>query len=111
MTRNILLFIISLLLIVFGCSRDPREIDVSGIQTDPLKLFRLEDDLFAINENNIGEKTRQNLERYGPFYEHYIMTFLNRGGTKDSAYKKAVLSYVNDKDVREAYDYIKKGYP
>jgi hypothetical protein len=111
MTRYLFLFIIPLLLIVASCSPDPREVDVSAVKAKPLEVMRLENDLFAMNEENFAGRTKLYLAKYGPFYEHYLMTFLNRGGTGDSLYRKSVLSFISDRDVREAYQYIKKEYP
>ena len=111
MTRYFFLFIIPLLLIAGGCSRDTRQIDISAVKAPPLEVLRLEEDLFAINAENLNDRTKQNLEKYGPFYEHYIMSFLNRGGTRDSLYRSSVLSFVGDRDVREAYGCIKAAYP
>lgn len=100
-----------LLLVLCGCRRDRLNVDLSDVHTEPLKVFRLEDDLFSLNAADFDEKSRVIKNRYGVYYEHYLMNFLNRRGTADTLYKPAVLSFINDRDIKETYAYIKKLYP
>jgi hypothetical protein len=111
MTRYSFLFIIVALLILPACSTDPLEVDVTDVETKPLKVFRLEDDLFNLASTDFNKQTVINRNKYGSLYDHYLMTFLNRGGSSDTLYKPSVLNYIRDKDVNEAYAYIKKLYP
>jgi hypothetical protein len=106
-------FLFSLILTAFltGCQRNPLDVDISAIHTQPLKLLRLEDELFSLHTNNIVLKTKDIKSNYGIYYEHYLMNFLNRNGTTDSLYTPSVLAFVNDKDIEETYGYIKTLYP
>jgi hypothetical protein len=101
---------IPFLLILFSCREGKRQADLSQVKIAPLTLLRLEDDLFAL-KGAFEEQTMVNRRKYGAFYEHYLMTFLNRGGSSDSLYKPSVIAYVSDRDVSEAYRYIRKIYP
>lgn len=108
--RYSFLFITTALL-VSGCSRNSLDVDISNITTEPLKVHRLEKDLHQLTEQNFDEKSAELKSSYGDYYEHYVMNFLNRKGTGDSLYKPSVLTFVNDKDIRQAYAYIEKLYP
>lgn len=110
MYRNLFLFL-TFLLVLTSCNNNPLDVDVSSVKTEPLKILRLDNDLFALNEKNFNEQSEKIKNKYGIYYEHYLAAFLNRGGTKDTLYKPSVLSFVNDKDVRETYAYVQKLYP
>jgi len=109
MKKQILL-LTCLLSVFFSCNTNSLDVDVSGVKTESLKVLRLEDDLFALNEKNCDKQSLLIKEKYGIYYEHYLANFINRGGTQDSLYKSSVLGFVNDKDVRETYAYVKKIY-
>lgn len=110
MKKSGILFII-LIIFLSACKHDKLDVDISGVETKPLEVLRFEKDFFALNANNVVAKTQELETKYGAFYQHYLMGFLNRNGSKDSAYKTAVLSFVNDKDVKEAFNYERKLYP
>jgi hypothetical protein len=98
--------------LLFGGCRDNNtlNVDVSDIKIAPLKILRLENDLFSINKTNATIKTQQIKVAYGAYYEHYLMNFLNRRGTTDSLYLPKLLAFINDKDVNETQHYIKTLY-
>lgn len=106
-------FIICFIVILFfnSCKTDKREVDISGVNIPEIKCQRLDEDLFAVNQNNFEQNSTLLKARYGSFYEHYLASFLNRGGTSDSLYKIAVLKFTNDKDVRNCFFQVKKMYP
>lgn len=109
--KKSLLLITPLLLILFGCHRNTLDVDVSEVKTKPLQLMRFEDDFFALNEADFNTKSAKIKTKYGASYEHYLMNFLSRNGTADSTYKTSVLAFTQDKDIREAYNDVKKKYP
>lgn len=106
-----ILFLPVFILLFSGCSTNELDIDISSVDIKPLEVLRLEDDIFSVTEANFEEKNKALKLKYGPLYEHYILRFLNMGGTKDSLYKPAVLSFTADKDMKETYGYVKKLYP
>jgi len=109
MPRIIISLIVILLLT--ACKPDKLDVDISGIKTVPLKSLRLEDELFLFTPENIDEKTGKLKSVYGTFFEHYIMNLLQVNGTEDSTYKTKLFSFINDRDIRGSYSYIKKLYP
>jgi len=108
--RNIFLFVI-ISLLLWGCDSNDLDIDISGIQTAPLKVLRLEKDIRSLNGPDFDASNAVLKRQYGVYYEHYLMNFLNRNGTSDSLYKPSVLSFIKDKDISEAYGYITRLYP
>lgn len=99
------------LLFLSACSPDKLNVDISGVQITPLSCQRLDQDLFALNNENFDKNSPELKNKYGLFYEHYVASFLNRGGTSDSLYKPKVIAFVNDKDVRGSYNSVKKLFP
>ncbi|MCW3077145.1 MAG: hypothetical protein JWO32_1754 [Bacteroidetes bacterium] len=104
--------IISLISILFfsSCQPDKLDIDISEINIPQLKCQRLEKDLFLINEVNFDAVNQSIKTRYGSFYEHYLSSFLVRGGTRDTLYKRTLLQFTHDEDVRACYNQVKKTY-
>ncbi len=110
MNKNFV-FVLIIGILLGGCGDRQFDIDVSGVKTSPLKVLRLEEDLFLMKASNFDSSTQLMGIKYGPYYEHYVMYFLNRKGLRDSLYKPSVLAFVNDKDVKVAKRYIEKLYP
>lgn len=92
-----------LLTVFSGCKNNPLDIDVSSVQLEPLKLQRLEEDVFSINQKNIEQKTLEINKKYGTFYNRFVSSILNTGGVRDSSYKVSVLKFVNDTLMRRVY--------
>jgi len=107
--KRLSLFIISLLLIT-ACQEKPLAIDVESVVVPELKVQRLENELFSLNKSNVSPLTDSIYAQYGEVYNHYVMSFLHRNGIKDTGYQQAILSYVQDRDVRQAYQYVNKLY-
>jgi hypothetical protein len=105
------LFITLLLFILFGCTTHPLNVDVSSIETEPLQVLRLEADLFSLNAANFETRSKEIRSKYGSFYEHFLINPLRVNGVTDSLYKPLVLNFVSDKNVHDAYTYVKKLYP
>jgi hypothetical protein len=109
--KKSLLFSTMLLLMLYGCNHNELDVDLSGIKTQPLRVMRLENDLFKLGGADFDARNAEIKAKYGAYYEHYLAGFLNRKGSGDSLYKPAVLHFINDRDVYEAYGYIKQLYP
>jgi hypothetical protein len=103
--RIFFLFIFSFILLS-SCKRNPLDIDVSGVKTEPVKIGRFEKDLF---------QTPLNLpflnSKYGDFYRGFVETTLCPNGIDDPACPMGIRSFVNDKDVRSAYSDCEKAFP
>jgi hypothetical protein len=106
-----ILFIILPLSLLFACHTNPLDVDVSSVKTEPLKVLRLEEDLFVLKASNFDEGSAKIKAKYGSFYEHFLINPLRVNGTKDTLYKAMVLDFVMDKNVREAYEDVRKLYP
>ena len=95
----IYLGVISLLV---GCNSNSLDVDISNINIEPIKVIRLDKDLFSITSENFDLKSRYLDEKYGQFYNRFLINSIHSNGTTDSLYKGLVLSFVNDKDINEA---------
>jgi hypothetical protein len=104
------LFLPFIILLLSRCSTNELDVDISSIDIKPLELLRLEDDIFSVTEVNFIEKNKSLNANYGPFYGHYIASCINKGGVNDSLYRSTLLSFNNDKDMKETYTYVKKLY-
>ncbi|HOZ87695.1 MAG TPA: hypothetical protein PL029_08055 [Bacteroidia bacterium] len=111
MNKVVILLLTVLVLLFCGCGNNTLDVDISGVQTAPLNVLRLEQDLFSLNPSNFNARSKEVKIKYGAYFEHYLMNFLNRGGTGDSLYQPNVLAYIHDKDVKEAKTYIDRIYP
>src|SRR4051812_40104506 len=100
----------SLFFLLFSCGNNEKEIDLSEIHTREPELLRFERDLFKLTESNFEEQSQFLQNKYGSFYEHYLMNFICPHGTKDSAYKRKILFFVNDTVVGLAYKYTQAIY-
>lgn len=100
----------SLIFILAACQSNPLKVDVSEIETQPLKLLRMEDDLFALNENNFYKEAGKLKGKFGNFYEDFLINPLGLTNQNDSLYKPLVLQFVSDKNVRDAYHYVRTIY-
>lgn len=105
------LFLPFLIILFSGCNTNELDVDISSVDIKPLTVHRLENDIFSINSTNFEEKNKELNAKYGPFYEHYIASCINRTGNHDSLYKPTLLSFTADKDMQETYNYVKKLYP
>ena len=105
------LFLPIFCLLFLSCENNNLDVRISDIDVKPLKILRLENDLFALNTTNFDKNSNELVKNYGSFYDHYISSFLNRGGVNDSLYKPTLLSFLNDRDMKETYSYVRKLYP
>lgn len=105
-------FLLAFLLIItlVSCDSDPLEVDLSQVKTSPVSVLRLEEDLFALNASNFESKSAAIKTKYGSFYEHFLINPLGLNGSNDTLYKKMVLDFVSDQNVRDAYGYVKRIY-
>lgn len=96
---------------LFSCQRDRLDIDVSGVQIEPIQIKRLEKDLFEMNPDSIVEKTPDMIKKYGSFYPLFVTRIINDGGIRDSSYAYNLKQFIADRDMRGAYNECVKLYP
>ena len=103
----------AVVLLLSGCGGNKLDVDISEIKTAPLKVRRLDQDLFSLNGPDFEAKSNEIKARYGAYYERYLSAFalINRKGSRDSLYKLSVLKFIYDKDIGETHQYIQKLYP
>ncbi len=109
--KKISFYVLPLYALLFACNHDKLKVDVSSVETTPLKVCRLETDLFEIKPSNFDEKTKRLKSEYGMFYEHYLMNPLRVNGTNDTAYKPMLLAFLSDVNIHDAYLSVQKLYP
>jgi len=98
-------------LLLNSCSHNPLKIDVSGVQIPPVKIDRLEKDMFTIPPDSVSQYTPIMMKKYGRFYSNLVISFLNDGGIVDSTYAQSLKRFIKDRDMRGAYDSCEKVYP
>lgn len=95
----------------WSCNSNQLDIDVSDIGIKPLKTMRLDQDFFALNESNFDSKSTELKDKYGVFYERYLINPLRINGVTDTLYKKMSLMFLNDKEIKESYMFVQKTFP
>jgi len=101
--KKISLFITAVLFILCACRENKLKVDVSDINTKPLQVLRLDEDVFGLTAQNINEKSQLFSQKYGVIYDYYLQNPFRINGIKDTLYQREILAFINDKDVREAY--------
>jgi hypothetical protein len=104
------LFVLSVLLIE-ACSHNPLDIDVSKVNVPPVKIDRLEKDMFTMPADSINSYTPIMMKKYGSFYSNLVTSFINDAGIRDSTYAQSLRRFIKDKDMRHTYDTCEKEYP
>ncbi len=87
-----------------SCTHNALDVDVSEINLEPLKLQRLEQDLFSMTPKNINENSKNINAKYGTFYKRFLNGILNNGGVRDTSYQSSVLRFINDTVMRQVYE-------
>lgn len=108
--RNIV-YSLSLIVALSSCHNNPLNIDVSHINVPPVKVERMERDMFAMPPDSVNEYTRKMMKKYGLFYNNFVTGFINDGGIVDSSYAIALKHFISDRDMRNTYDSCEKAYP
>lgn len=96
---------------MISCGGDPLDVDTSTIELQPIKIERLEQDLFAIDTSNVTSFTENMQKKYGPFYSVFISGIINNGGVSDSSYAFRLKQFISDKDMKAVYADCQKIYP
>ena len=91
-----------------ACKHDRLDIDTSVVSMEPIVFKRLDKDIFALNPQNVEQKTAEMQKTYGIFYNRFITAIINNGGVIDSLYTQSLLRFVSDKDMNAAYNDLKK---
>ena len=98
------------LLIVSGCSNDPLQVDISGIEVN-LNTIRLDEAVFNADWKT-PEKTNEDLyARYGEYYQFYAQFILNNQmDINDPKMGRYMAGFAGDKTMRDFYNAIENLY-
>ncbi|MEK6614932.1 MAG: hypothetical protein AABZ32_02300, partial [Bacteroidota bacterium] len=95
----------------FSCENNPLDVDVSDIKIDPVKIHRFDQDFFSLNADNISQKLPELQKKYPAFTEVFVRNILCPSGINDSACIPEITRFINDKDMRSAFDNCQKVFP
>lgn len=105
MIHRFLVFI-SLAALLVGCSTDPLDVDVSGIDVD-LKFERFEQKMFAARSPEEMKKINDELiVSGGELYEYYVWDMLRAGDAHDDSIGVYLYYFVSDSMMRMVTDDI-----
>lgn len=99
------------IILLASCHNNPLKIDVSNIQIPPVKIDRLEKDMFNMPADSINAYTPKLEKKYGKFYDQFVIDVINNGGIRDSTYNAGLRRFITDKDMHAVYDTCEKVYP
>ena len=77
---------------------------ISNTNSVDLKINRFEKELFSIKTQNIIQKTEDWDKKFGSFNEVFSSQILRANNLKGEVYYNSLLNFVQNKDMREAYD-------
>lgn len=97
--------------LLISCGGDRLDVDVSDINAGAVKVKRFDRDLFAINADNISKSLPELRMNYPGFADLYINNILCQRGLTDSSCVPEIIRFVNDKDMRSAYEDCQKVFP
>src|ERR1700752_846700 len=95
---------LTLFVIIFAsCSSNRlKDADVSGVNMQPVKILRLDEDIFATKPDSFRAVSKKMISKYGNFYNTYIFNIVNHGEERDSVYK-ALKLFVTDPDIHQVH--------
>ncbi|MBK6836456.1 MAG: hypothetical protein IPG89_20220 [Bacteroidetes bacterium] len=88
------------MLILAACEGNRLDVDTSEVAIKPIKVLRLDKDIFAMDTTKIASYSPEMLKKYGNFYSTFIFGILNPGDVKDSAYR-AISAFIQHPDMKE----------
>ena len=99
-------FIIALSFIGFltQCQHDQLDVDTSKVEAEPVVFKRLDKDVFSLTSQNSHQKMMEFQTKYTSFYTRYISSIVNNGGKTDSLYSQTLLRFIENKDIKKAYN-------
>lgn len=106
--NSILLALFSFLVVSCGSDR-LKDADISKVDIQPVKLLRLEQDVFSTPPDSFMAFSPKMRAKYHSFYNSFIFNIVNHGEERDSVYK-ALKLFVTDKDMNAVYQMVKKAY-
>ena len=84
-----------------------KDVDVSNVQIAPVKILRLDQNIFLTKPDSFETVSKQMKTKYGNFYNTFIFNVINHGEEHDSVYK-ALKFFVQDKDMKDVFNESQK---
>jgi hypothetical protein len=111
--KNILTHVLPLALLLAslsGCNSNRlKDVDLSKVEMSPVKLLRLDEDVFATKPDSFQSVSKRMTEKYGSFYTSFIFNIVNHGEERDSVYK-ALKLFVTDPDMNAVHKMVEQTY-
>jgi len=110
---KILFKVIAVILIVnflTSCGHSQLDIDTSKVEIEPIVFKRLDKDVFVLTAENSNQKMVEYQKKYSTFYTRYLSSIVNNGGKVDSLYSQTLLRFINNPDIKSAYNDLSKSY-
>jgi len=111
MIRNTRLihYLLSIVYCLFiSCGNNPLDVDLSDIKIEPVKIQRFDQDFFSLHADNISRKLPELQKKYPGFMDLFIRNIVCPSGINDSACIPDITRFINDKDMRGAFDESQK---
>ncbi len=102
-TKYTLLLLFSAVLF-FSCGENRLNVNVSEVEIAKPQIHRFDKDLFALSASNIAMGLPALQKSYPGYADLFIRNLLCPGGIADSSCTPEIIRFVNDKEMRKAYD-------
>lgn len=84
----------------YGCTSNPLDVDISGVQVE-LQSSRLDRDLFHAQDSNFKRINQQLFDQYGEFYRYYLEDIIAIGSPQEPMIAVHVERFATDPNWRE----------
>lgn len=99
------------IMLLWSCGNTNRlDVDTSAVQVEPVRIKRMEQDLFSMNPGRIQEDSKKMMDKYGKFYVSFLTTYMNDGGVTDSTYGYNLKQFITNSDIRTLYSDCQQKY-
>jgi hypothetical protein len=96
--------------LLVSCSSDRlKDADVSGVSLQPVRILRLDQDVFATKPDSFPAVSKRMADKYGNFYTSFIFNIINHGEERDSVFK-ALKRFVTDADMNAVHKTVEQIY-
>lgn len=94
------LLLISLLLTLFSCQRNPLKVNVSAISVD-LKVRHLDVDLLKLKSDQINDAIPDLKKKYNEFFDLFTYRMISIGGSDQEDFQESLNSFISDTLIRK----------
>lgn len=106
---NKYILLISLVIIILSCKRNPLKVDISGIETE-VEIVRFEKDLFSVPlEDTLAEFTALH-NMYPEFFDLFTWKVINTGGLDEEHFPRVMGQFLTDTMILNAKEAVEKEF-